>query len=99
MPIDRILAALAGGGDPMDRLIVAQFRLPRAVQAAAAGICLAVAGLLPQRATRNPLASPGVLGIVDGAGFGVILFLVLFSAVNTALVVSIRWQQTGRAHV
>lgn len=97
MPIDRVLAALAGAGDPMDRLIVAQFRLPRAVQAVEAGICLAVAGLLLQRATRNPLASPDVLGIVDGAGFGVILFLVLFSDVDNALVVSIHWQPMAAA--
>ena len=92
MPLERVVAALLGVGDDMDRLIVMEFRLPRALQAIEAGACLAVAGLLLQRSTRNPLASPDVLGVVDGAALGVVLFLVLFSGADDALTVSIHWQ-------
>lgn len=76
MPITAVVAALLGQGTPTDTLIVTGFRLPRVLQAAEAGVCLAVAGFLLQRATRNPLASPTVLGVVDGAGLAVVLTLV-----------------------
>jgi iron complex transport system permease protein len=97
IPPERVLAALLGAGETTDALIVGQFRAPRAVQAALAGACLGVAGFLLQRATRNPLAAPSVLGIVDGAGLGVILFLTLFSNDSNALTVSIHWQPLAAA--
>lgn len=43
-------------------------RLPRALAAMLAGSALAVAGQLLQKVLRNPLASPGVIGINSGAG-------------------------------
>lgn len=49
-----------------------QFRLPRTLSAAATGVMLAVAGVLLQTLTRNPMASPEVLGISSGAALGVI---------------------------
>lgn len=88
----RVVAALFGEGADTDRLIVVEFRLPRALQAALAGASLATAGFLLQRVTRNDLASPTVLGVVDGAGLGVVLFLTLFSDASNALLVSIHWQ-------
>lgn len=56
------------------------FRLPRIVAAGGAGAMLAVAGLIMQRITGNPLASPEVLGVSAGGGAGltVVLFLVGF---------------------
>lgn len=53
------------------------FRVPRTVAAAAAGAMLAAAGMILQRMTGNPLASPEVLGVSAGAGAG--LAVVLFS--------------------
>lgn len=54
------------------------WRGPRAVAALAAGAMLAVAGVIMQRLTGNPMASPEILGISAGAAFGMIaaLFLV-----------------------
>jgi iron complex transport system permease protein len=49
-----------------------RWRWPRTGAAAAAGAMLAVAGVLLQRLTANPLASPEVLGISSGAAAGVI---------------------------
>jgi ferric hydroxamate transport system permease protein len=49
---------------------VTWWRLPRIFTAAGAGICLAVAGLVMQGTLRNPMASPDLLGIGYGAGFG-----------------------------
>jgi len=53
------------------------FRAPRLAAAAAAGAMLAAAGMILQRMTGNPLASPEVLGISAGAGVG--LAAVLFT--------------------
>lgn len=48
-------------------------RLPRAVVGALVGASLAMSGVLMQTMTRNPLASPGVLGINAGAMFFVVV--------------------------
>ncbi len=54
-------------------------RLSRAVTAALVGGSLAVAGALTQALTRNPLASPGILGINAGAMFFVVAAAALFT--------------------
>jgi ferric hydroxamate transport system permease protein len=46
---------------------VLTWRLPRAVASAAAGALLGVAGVILQRITGNPMASPEVLGVSAGA--------------------------------
>lgn len=56
--------------------LIANFRLPRTLSAAATGIMLAVAGVLLQTLTRNPMASPEVLGISSGSAIGVLLAFV-----------------------
>lgn len=88
----RVVAALLGTGERTDMLIVHSLRMPRVLLALEAGACLALAGALLQTATRNALASPGVLGIVDGAALGVVAFLYFFSNEANALTVSIHWQ-------
>jgi iron complex transport system permease protein len=51
--------------------IVLQSRLPQAVTALLGGSALAVCGLMLQTLFHNPLAGPGILGVSDGANFGV----------------------------
>lgn len=94
---DTVLSVLAGGGERTDRLVVLQLRLPRVLAAAIAGGAIAYAGYLLQRITRNELASPGVLGVVDGAALGVVLFLALFSDESNALIVPVAWQPLAAA--
>lgn len=50
-------------------------RMPRVFAALLAGVALAVAGAVVQAVSRNPLAEPGVLGVVGGAGVGAIVAL------------------------
>ncbi|OEF98126.1 FecCD family ABC transporter permease [Desulfuribacillus alkaliarsenatis] len=57
---------------------VMELRLPRAVMAFFIGACFAVAGAIMQGVTRNPLASPGLMGVSAGAGFGVIIAFAFF---------------------
>ncbi|MDX1341961.1 MAG: iron ABC transporter permease [Reinekea sp.] len=63
--------------DSMQHLVVVQLRLPRALAAALAGSALAVAGVSLQAVTRNPLADPGLLGLLSGSALCVVLFGVL----------------------
>lgn len=91
MPPGRVIAALAFQGTDMDQIIIWTLRMPRVLLAVLAGASLALAGLLLQAVVRNPIASPSVLGLVDGAAVGVVLFLVLFSNEANALVVSVHW--------
>ncbi|MBL0952558.1 MAG: iron ABC transporter permease, partial [Pseudomonas sp.] len=53
------------------------WRLPRVFGALAAGAMLAMAGLLVQRLTGNPMASPEVLGASSGAALGVLVLFLL----------------------
>ncbi len=94
---ERILAVLIGEGSRTDAIIVSTLRAPRALLALLAGAALALAGALLQRATRNPLASPAVLGLVDGGAVGVLVFLLVFSDEANALTVSIAWQPVAAA--
>ncbi|MEM1146416.1 MAG: iron ABC transporter permease [Pseudomonadota bacterium] len=67
LPADRILAALFGGADTGDRLVVWSIRLPRALAAFLVGAALGVSGAALQGLLRNPLAEPGVLGVSASA--------------------------------
>ncbi|MEV4489484.1 iron ABC transporter permease [Micromonospora coxensis] len=62
-----VLRALSGAGTPYD-LVVLDLRLPRLVLAAVAGAAFGLAGTLIQSVARNPIASPDVVGITQGAG-------------------------------
>ena len=70
MGISRVLAALSGGGEAGDAVIVWQIRLPRALAAYVVGAALAISGAALQGLLRNPLAEPGVLGVTATASLG-----------------------------
>jgi iron complex transport system permease protein len=79
IPLQQVLDALTGAADPGPlRKIVLDLRLPRTVEALAVGAALGTAGALLQAALANPLASPDVIGVTGGAGFGAILILLVF---------------------
>ncbi|MEN0023928.1 MAG: iron chelate uptake ABC transporter family permease subunit [Microbacterium sp.] len=74
-----VVAVLLGGGDALDRTVVLEWRLPRALAAVSVGALLAIAGSLFQSVTRNPLASPDILGLSNGAFTGMLVALVIVS--------------------
>ncbi|GLI10503.1 Fe3+-hydroxamate ABC transporter permease FhuB [Paenibacillus tyrfis] len=67
-----VLEAVFAPQDTAEHQIVRTLRLPRVVAGMLAGGALAVAGVLLQTITRNPLASAGTLGINAGAYFAVV---------------------------
>lgn len=76
LSLDQILRILfLGEGTPLERSIVLEIRLQRAVMAVLAGAALSVSGLQMQTIFQNPLAGPYVLGISSGASLGVAILL------------------------
>ena len=59
------------------RSILIGSRLPRILGAILVGASLSVSGASFQAVFRNPLVSPGLLGVLSGAGFGAALGIVL----------------------
>lgn len=72
-----VLAVLTGGGDEYLRSVVAS-RIPRTILGVLVGAALAVAGMLIQGITRNPLGDPGLLGITVGASAAVVTATAFF---------------------
>ena len=60
--------------------IVFEIRLPRIIAAFAVGSALALAGTSFQSIFKNPLVSPDLLGVSNGAGFGAALAIILSSS-------------------
>ncbi len=56
------------------------YRIPKVITAMLSGVALSVCGLQMQTLFRNPLADPFILGISSGAGLGVAIFVMGFSA-------------------
>lgn len=75
-----VVRVLLGGGEALDRTVVIDWRMARMLAAVTLGGLLAVAGALVQTVTRNPLASPDVLGLSNGAFTGMLLSVVLAQA-------------------
>ena len=85
-----ILAGLAGETDTAGQAAVAA-RLPRTVMGLLVGAALAMAGTTMQAVTRNPLADPGILGVLSGASLAVVIGLSFFGLSNpyTTLLVAV----------
>jgi iron complex transport system permease protein len=64
-------------------LVLWELRLPRVLLAAAAGVNLALGGLLLQAIFRNPLAEPYLLGLSSGGALGAVLALAAGASVVT----------------
>jgi len=62
-----VLPALFGRGEMISVFTVQELRLPRLVAACLTGAAFALAGVLMQTLARNRLATPGIIGIDNGA--------------------------------
>jgi iron complex transport system permease protein len=80
-PLDVIKTVLhIPTGDARHDFVVNVLRLPRMLVAALVGMALGVSGAILQGLTRNPLASPGILGINAGAGLVAATLIVVVTA-------------------
>jgi len=66
----------------VDHAVIRGQRVPRTVIALLAGAALALAGVLSQGITRNPLADPGLLGLNAGASLGIVVAATAFGVLS-----------------
>ncbi|WP_026917527.1 FecCD family ABC transporter permease [Gordonia shandongensis] len=84
-PVD-VARILLGGGTRAENVVIFDDMLPRVLVAGFVGFGLGLAGCLTQVITRNPLATPDLLGITAGAGAAAVLALTATaSSVGSAL--------------
>ncbi len=87
IPLVTVWQAITAPQDGVfDHVVVRDLRMPRAIFAISVGAALSVAGALMQGVTRNPLAEPGILGLMAGATFAVIIGIGWFGLAGTAYV-------------
>jgi iron complex transport system permease protein len=80
-----VLRTLTGDGTQIQEYIVRDLRLPRVLVGLLVGAALGLGGALFQSISRNPLGSPDVLGLGQGATAGALVVIVLFSGSATAV--------------
>src|SRR5690606_25985334 len=83
--VKTVVQAILDPQDNLDHHVLRGMRMPRAVMAVLAGAALAVAGVLLQTVTRNPLASAGTFGINAGAFFIITAAAVFTPALKSAI--------------
>lgn len=66
------------GQEIKDQRILTQLRLPRAVLGGVVGVLMGISGVMIQTITRNPFASPGIMGVNSGASLMVVIMLIGF---------------------
>ena len=95
---------------PRGELFVWQIRLPRTLAVLLVGAALAISGAVMQALFENPLAEPGLLGVSNGAGVGLIAAVLLgqgqlpnwalgLCAIAGALIITLRLLRFARRHL
>lgn len=82
--LEQLIAVLTGNDTGFASTVVLEWRLPRALAALAIGAALGISGELLQLVTRNPLASPDLIGI-SGGSFTAVLLVTVFGASSWAI--------------
>ena len=73
LPLSEIISTLWNRPEGVNYQILFNIRLPRILLGAMVGGCFAVAGAILQGVMRNPLASPGIIGVSAGGGLAGII--------------------------
>ncbi|WP_435769082.1 FecCD family ABC transporter permease [Nocardioides sp. SYSU DS0651] len=84
--LSEVLAVVLGQEPPGAQFVVGRLRLPRASLAVLVGLAFGLAGVTFQTLLRNPLASPDIIGITEGASAAAAVAIVTFTL--SGLVVS-----------
>ncbi|HAV7486576.1 TPA: vitamin B12 ABC transporter permease BtuC [Escherichia coli] len=95
---------------PRGELFVWQIRLPRTLAVLLVGAALAISGAVMQALFENPLAEPGLLGVSNGAGVGLIAAVLLgqgqlpnwalgLCAIACALIITLILLRFARRHL
>lgn len=78
IPIRDVVVSVSGGGSESTAFIVRTLRLPRALTAVLVGAGFGLSGAIFQRLARNPLASPDIIGVNEGAAAAAVFVIVVW---------------------
>ena len=78
--VGQALTALLGGDAGFANTVVVEWRLPRAAASVVFGAALGASGAIFQVITRNPLATPDIIGLTTGSYTGALIVIVLFGS-------------------
>ncbi|WP_235038207.1 iron chelate uptake ABC transporter family permease subunit [Microbacterium sp. 18062] len=79
--LGEVWAALVNAPDAgFARTVVVEWRLPRALAAVVFGAALGAAGAVFQSMTRNPLASPDIIGFSAGSYTGALIVIIVMNS-------------------
>ena len=76
VPLSEVVASVFGRGSEQHEFIVRTLRLPRILAAVTVGAALGMAGAIFQGLVRNPLVSPDIIGINQGATTAAVFWIV-----------------------
>ena len=80
IPLENVVQSLIGNNiNDVQNNIIFNLRLPRVIAAILVGASLAIAGVVYQGIFRNPLVSPDILGVSNGACVGAALAILIGS--------------------
>jgi len=74
------ISALVDFNGSDKQVLIRTVRMPRGLIALSIGACLGIAGAMMQALTRNPLASPDILGVNQGAAIFVVISIFLIDS-------------------
>ena len=83
--LSQIFDALTSTSEDVQKTIILDSRLPRALVAILVGCNLALSGVLLQTVTRNALADPGIIGVTAGAALAATIVLVIIPKISIYL--------------
>lgn len=87
LSVQQSLHALFQPDASIETALIWDVRLPRVLLASLVGANLAVAGVLIQTLTRNPLASPQTFGINGGAALAIVVCIIAFPGLSGGTIV------------
>lgn len=81
LTLPQVAQALFGGTEDFTRTVVVEWRAPRVLASIVFGAALGVSGAIFQSLTRNPLASPDIVGFSAGAYTGALIVIIVLNGV------------------
>ncbi|WP_146341779.1 iron chelate uptake ABC transporter family permease subunit [Nesterenkonia sp. NBAIMH1] len=77
LTLSDMVDVLTGADQSFNRVVVLEWRAPRILAAIVFGAALGVSGAIFQSLTRNPLASPDVIGFASGSYTGALIVIIV----------------------
>lgn len=68
--------------DSASQLLIYELRMPRAISGILVGAFLAASGAIMQGITRNPLATPSIMGLSQGSGLAIAIAMIVLPALS-----------------